>query len=255
MTAALPTRRAFCVWRRNLESWKRFAVSFFVANLGEPVFFLLAMGYGLGRFVADIDGVHYAVFLAPGIIASAAMNSASFETTFGSFTRMTEQHTYVAILATPCSVADIVAGDILWAATKSLLAVCLILAITASFGLLPSPLALALVPVGFLIGLMFAGLGMVVTARSPSYDFFSYYFTFISMMFLFAGVFFPLEGLPAWARVLAWSLPLTHAVTICRAFASGTPAVDLLGDFAWIAIATVVVFVLAERLVRRRLLA
>ena len=255
MTAALPTRRAFCVWRRNLESWKRFAVSFFVANLGEPVFFLLAMGYGLGRFVSDIDGLPYAVFIAPGIIASAAMNSASFETTFGSFTRMTEQHTYVAILATPCSVADIVAGDILWAATKSLLAVCLILAITALFGLLPSPLALALVPVGFLIGLMFAGLGMVVTARSPSYDFFSYYFTFISMMFLFAGVFFPLEGLPAWARLLAWSLPLTHAVTICRAFASGTPTVGLLGDFAWIVIATVVVFVLAERLVRRRMLA
>ena len=119
MTAALPTRRAFCVWRRNLESWKRFAVSFFVANLGEPVFFLLAMGYGLGRFVADLDGVPYAVFLAPGIIASAAMNSATFETTFGSFTRMTEQHTYVAILATPCSVADVVAGDILWAAISA----------------------------------------------------------------------------------------------------------------------------------------
>ena len=254
MTPALPTHRALRVWRRNLESWKRFAVSFFVANLGEPIFFLLAMGYGLGRFVADIGGVPYAVFLAPGIIASAAMNAASFETTFGSFTRMEEQHTYVAILATPCSVADIVAGDILWAATKSALAVCLIVVITAVFGLLPSPLALALLPVGFLIGLMFGGLGMVVTARSPSYDFFSYYFTFISMMFLFAGVFFPLEGLPRWAQGLAWALPLTHAVRICRAFANGTPDVHLLGDFAWIAVVTAVVFVMAERLVRRRLL-
>lgn len=250
----VPTHRALRVWRRNLESWKRFAVSFFVANLGEPVFFLLAMGYGLGRFVSDIDGLPYAVFLAPGIIASTAMNSASFETTFGSFTRMTEQHTYVAILATPCSVADIVAGDILWAATKSLLAVCLILVITALFGLLPSPLALALVPVGFLVGLMFGGLGMVVTARAPSYDFFSYYFTFISMMFAFAGVFFPLQGLPPWAQVLAWMLPLTHAVRICRGFTSGTPGVHLLGDFAWIVVVTVLAFVVAERMVRRRLL-
>ena len=250
----VPTHRALRVWRRNLESWKRFAVSFFVANLGEPVFFLLAMGYGLGRFVSDIDGLPYAVFLAPGIIASTAMNSASFETTFGSFTRMTEQHTYVAILATPCSVADIVAGDILWAATKSLLAVCLILVITALFGLLPSPLALALVPVGFLVGLMFGGLGMVVTARAPSYDFFSYYFTFISMMFAFAGVFFPLQGLPPWAQVLAWMLPLTHAVRICRGFTSGTPDVHLLGDFAWILVVTVLAFVVAERMVRRRLL-
>jgi len=254
VTASLPTWRALRVWRRNLESWKRFAVSFFVANLGEPLFFLLAMGYGLGRFVEKIEDVPYAVFLAPGIIASAAMNAASFETTFGSFTRMTEQHTYVAILATPCSVADVVAGDVLWAATKSLLAVCLILAITALFGLLPSPLALAVVPVGFLVGLMFAGCGMVVTARSPSYDFFSYYFTFISMMFLFAGVFFPLEGLPAWARGLAWVLPLTHAVALCRGLTSGTPSVGLLGDLAWIVVATVVVFVVAERMVRRRLL-
>ena len=250
----LPTRRALRVWHRNLESWKRFALSFLVANLGEPVFFLLAMGYGLGRFVADIDGVPYAVFLAPGIIASAAMNAATFETTFGSFTRMTEQHTYVAILATPCSVADIVAGDILWAATKSVLAVCLILAITALFGLLASPLALALVPVGFLVGLMFAGLGMVVTARAPSYDYFSYYLTFVSMMFLFAGVFFPLEGLPAWARALAWTLPLAHAVRISRAFAGGTIDPHLAGDLAWILVVTGAVFVVAERLVRRRLL-
>ena len=250
----LPTHRALHVWRRNLESWKGYWVSFLVANLGEPLFFLLAMGYGLGRFVTDIDGVSYAVFLAPGIIASAAMNSATFETTFGSFTRMTEQHTYVAILATPCSVADVVAGDILWAATKAVLATCLILVVTALFDLLPSPFALALLPVGFLVGLMFGGIGMVVTARSPSYDFFSYYLTFVSMMFLFAGVFFPLDGLPAWARALAWMLPLTHAVRICRAITSGVLAPQLLGDFLWIGVATAAVFVVAERLVRRRLL-
>jgi lipooligosaccharide transport system permease protein len=250
----LPTHRAFHVWRRNLESWKRFWVSFLVANLGEPVFFLLAMGYGLGRFVTDIDGVPYAVFLAPGIIASAAMNSATFETTFGSFTRMTEQHTYVAILATPCSVADIVAGDVLWAATKAVLATCLILAVTALFGLLPSPLALGLVPVGFFVGLMFGGIGMVVTARSPSYDFFSYYFTFVSMMFAFAGVFFPLDGLPAWARAVAWLLPLTHAVRLCRALTNGVFVPGLAGDVVWISVVTIATFVVAERLVRRRLL-
>src|SRR2546426_9949713 len=134
------------------------------------------------------------------MIAFTAMNSATFETTFGSFTRMTEQNTYAAILATPGSVA-IVAGDILWAASKSTLSVCFVLLITALVGLIASPLALALVPVGFLVGLMFGGLGMMVTARAPSYDFFNYYFTLgISVMFLFSGVFFPLESLPPWAR-------------------------------------------------------
>jgi lipooligosaccharide transport system permease protein len=255
VAALVPTRGALRVWRRDLESWKRYAVSFLVAALGEPIFYLLAIGYGLGRYVADIDGVPYAVFLAPGIVASTAMNSASFEATFGAFTRMSEQNTYAAILATPCSVADIVAGDILWAATKSLISGCFVLLLTGLSGLLPSPLAIAMVPVALLVGLLFGSLGLVVTACAPSYDFFNYYFTlFISVMFLFSGVFFPLESLPAWARALAWALPLTHAVHVCRALAAGTPGPELLGELAWIAAVTVAAFVVAERLVRRRLL-
>ncbi|HZP42340.1 MAG TPA: ABC transporter permease [Candidatus Binatia bacterium] len=243
------------VWRRDLESWQRFAPSFFVAALGDPVFYLLGIGYGLGRFVADIDGVPYAVFLAPGIIAFTAMNSATFETTIGSFTRMVEQNTYAAILATPCSVADVVAGDVLWAATKGTIAVAVVLALVAAFGLLASPLAVLLLPLGFAVGLMFAAIGMVMTAKAPSYDFFNYYFTFVfSVMFLFCGVFFPIVTLPAWARVVAWCLPLTHAVNLARALAAGTLAPSLLGEVAWMAVVTAAAFWLAERLVRRRLL-
>jgi lipooligosaccharide transport system permease protein len=251
----LPTIGALRVWRRNLDSWKRYALSFFVAALGEPIFYLLAIGYGLGRFVSDIGGMPYAVFLAPGIIASTAMNSATFETTFGSYTRMAEQNTYTAILATPCSVADVVAGDILWAATKSLLSVCFVLVVTVLFGLLRTTAVLALVPMGFLVGLMFGGLGMVVTARAPSYDFFNYYFTLgISVMFLFSGVFFPLDSLPAWARAFAWVLPLTHAVTVCRALAEGTAGAGVVGDLVWMVVVTALAFGVAERLIRRRLL-
>lgn len=251
----LPTIGALRVWRRDFESWKRYALSFFVVALGEPLFYLLALGYGVGHFVSDIGGVSYAMFIAPGIIASAAMNSASFETTFGSFTRMTEQNTYAAILATPCSVADIIAGDVLWGATKSLVSATFVLLVTGLFGLLPSPLAIGLIPVGFLIGIMFGCLGMIVTGRAPSYDFFSYYFTLgVSVMFLFSGVFFPLDILPAAVWAVAWVLPLTHAVQICRALATGTLSWALLGHVAWICIVTLAAFVVAERLVRRRLL-
>jgi lipooligosaccharide transport system permease protein len=243
------------VWRRNFESWKQFAPSFFVAQLGEPIFYLLAIGYGVGRYVAEMGGLPYAVFLAPGIVATTAMNTASFESTFGAFTRMTQQNTYVAILATPCSVADIVAGDILWAATKSLIGVCFVLAVIAAFGLLSSPWALALVPFGFLVGLLFASLGLVATSRAPSYDFFNYYFTlFISVMFLFSGVFFPLANLPPWAQTLAWFLPLTHAVQVARALVAGAPTLALLGDVAWMIAVGLVAYLLAERFVRRRLL-
>jgi len=250
-----PTVGALRVWRRNFESWKQFAPSFFVAQLGEPIFYLLAIGYGLGRYVTEMGGVPYAVFLAPGIVSTTAMNTASFESTFGSFTRMTQQNTYVAILATPCSVADIVVGDILWAATKSTIGVCFVLTVIALFGLLSSLWALALVPFGFLTGLLFASLGLVVTARAPSYDFFNYYFTlFISVMFLFSGVFFPLANLPPWAQTLAWFLPLTHAVRVSRALVAGTPTPAMLADVAWMAIVGIVAYVVAERFVRRRLL-
>jgi lipooligosaccharide transport system permease protein len=115
----LPTHRALRVWHRNLQSWKRYAPAFLVATLGEPIFLLFAVGYGLGRFVPPVDGVPYVAFLLPGLISTNAMYSASFETTFGSFTRMSEQHTLPAIPANPCSVADVVAGDILWAATRA----------------------------------------------------------------------------------------------------------------------------------------
>src|SRR5262245_56903750 len=238
------------VWRRNLESWKRYALPFFVAALGEPIFYLIGIGYGLGRFVINIEGVPYATFLAPGIVAFAAMNTATFETTIGAYTRMAEQHTYTAILATPCSVADIVAGDVLWGASKSVIAVAFVLLMTTVLGLVHPLAALALLPLGFAIGLMFGTLGMVVTSRAPSYDFFNYYYTLVfSVMFLFSGVFYPVDSLPPWAGWIAWVLPLTHAVNVARAFVDGTT--PLLRDLAWMAAATVGAYVLAERLVRR----
>jgi lipooligosaccharide transport system permease protein len=246
---------ALRVWRRDLESWKRYAPSFFVAALGEPLFYLLAIGWGLGRFVTDIEGLPYAVFLAPGIIAFAAMNTATFETTIGAYTRMVEQNTYTAILATPCSVADVVAGDVLWGATKSTIAAGFVLLVGGVLGLVRGPAALAVLPLGTLVGLMFGALGMVVTAKAPSYDFFNYYFTLVfSVMFLFAGVFFPLDTLPGWAQAVAWFMPLTHAVAVARALTGHAATAGIAGHLVWIVVVTGIAFVLAERLIRRRLL-
>jgi lipooligosaccharide transport system permease protein len=252
----LPTHRAFRVWHRNLMSWRRYAPAFLVATLGEPLFLLFAVGYGLGRFVPPVDGVPYVAFLLPGLIATNAMYSASFETTFGSFTRMSEQHTYAAILATPCSVADVVAGDILWAATKGALAAFVILLVTTPLGLFTGPLALGLVVVGFLVGLLFGALGLVVTAWSPSYDFFNYYFTLGlgPLIFVFGNVFFPLSSLPPWVAAVAQVLPLSHAVALARAFAGGTLRLAHLGDALWIVVLAMAGFAVAERLIRRRLL-
>src|SRR5206468_11904617 len=90
---------ALRVWRRNMESWRKYYRSSIVGALGEPILSLIAIGYGLGKFV-NLGGVSYAQFLAPGILASAATNAASFEATFGSFPRTPQQQTYDGIRAT-----------------------------------------------------------------------------------------------------------------------------------------------------------
>lgn len=243
------------VWLRNYESWKDFAVASLVGTVAEPLLFFAAMGFGLGRFVDDIQGQPYVAFLAPGLVAATAMNAASFETTFGSFTRMNEQRTYEAIVMTPISIGEVVAGDILWAASKSLLGGAVILAIMGLLGLLQSPLALAVLPLAFGVGFMFGALGMAYTAVAPSYTFFNYFFTLvIGVMFLFSGVFFPLEGLPAWIGWAAWCLPLTHAVVLMRELTIGGLDASMWGHGAWLAVFTVAVFWLAVRLIRRRII-
>ena len=255
MTAVTGLLDAGRVWYRNYASWRDYAMASLVGTIAEPLLTFVAIGYGLGRFVEPIDGQPYIAFLAPGILAATAMNAAAFETTFGSFTRMTEQRTYEAIVMTPISVAEVVAGDILWAASKSALGGAVVLAIMVPLDLVEGPIAVLAIPLALGIGIMFGAMGMVWTALSPSYTFFNYFFTMvISVMYLFGGVFFPLEGLPAWARWGAWCLPLTHAVEIVRGLTGGRLDWAMARDLAWLVAFTVPVFWLAVALVRRRLI-
>lgn len=248
-------RGSLRVWVRNFESWKDYAYASLVGTIAEPLLFLVAMGYGLGRFVEGIEGQPYVAFLAPGLIGATAMNAAAFETTFGSFTRLTEQKTYEAIAMTPISVTEIVTGDIFWAASKSVLGGAVILAIMWPIGLVETWLALLALPLAFGVGVMFGAMGMAWTALSPSYTFFNYFFTLIiGVMFLFGGVFFPLEGLPAWAKWAAWFLPLTHAVELMRGLTADRLDPALWRDLLWLAVFTVPMFWTSAWLIRRRLI-
>jgi lipooligosaccharide transport system permease protein len=243
------------VWRRNLDVWLKYYKASLVGNLGEPFLYLIALGFGVGRFIQEIEGVSYLQFIAPGLVAASAMNSASFECTFGSFTRMTVQKTFHAIVATPISMEEVVVGDIFWGASKSLLSGTVILLAVFAIGLISSPFFLLIIPLIFLVGIMFASLAMLVTAMAPSYDFFSYFFTLaVSPMFLFSGIFFPLNDLPEWAQALAWLLPLTHVVNIFRSLAFGTLTYTIFFDLIWISVFTLVVFCLSVNLIKKRLI-
>jgi lipooligosaccharide transport system permease protein len=132
--------------------------------------------------------------------------------------------------------------------------VALVLLVTVSLGLMSGPLLALLLGVGFLAGVAFGALGMVVTAFAGSYNFFEYYFTLvISVMFVFSGVFYPVDTLPPWGQGLAWLLPLTHAVRPSRQRAAGQLGWQIAGDLLWLLVVTAIAFVVAERTVRRRL--
>ncbi|MBF0628059.1 MAG: ABC transporter permease [Magnetococcales bacterium] len=224
MIPFLPSRLFIQVWRRHLLVWRKNAAASLVANLGEPFLYLLGLGYGLGHYLESMGPVSYLVFLTAGILASNSMHASTFEAIYGGFTRMTRQQTFNAMLATPLGIVDIVAGEVVWAATKALLSGAAILLVGALMGAIPAPTAPLALGVVFLSGLVFASMGMIVTSISPNYDFFMYYFTLVTTpMLLFCGVFYPQEGLPEAVRIAFGLLPLTHVVALIRPLTTGLP--------------------------------
>ena len=141
-------------------------------HFGEPFLYLLGIGYGLGRFVGELDGMPYFTFLASGFIAWSAMNVASMESMWSVYTRMVPQQTYEAILATPAEVDDIVFGELLWCGTKSLLSGTAILAVAAILGAVIDGSALLVIPVIFLTGVCFAAPGLIVNGYARGYEYF-----------------------------------------------------------------------------------
>ncbi|MBF0190489.1 MAG: ABC transporter permease [Magnetococcales bacterium] len=255
MRRFLPTLLFIQVWRRHLMVWRKNAASSLVGNLGEPFLYLLGMGYGLGRYVESMGPVSYPVYLTAGILASNSMNAATFEAIYGGFTRMTRQQTFHAMLATPVGIADIVAGEVTWAATKSLFSGSAILLVGAIMGAIPETTALLALPVVFLSGVVFGSLGMIMTAISPNYDFFMYYFTLvITPMFLFCGVFYPLETLPLPLRVIAEFLPLTHVVALIRPLTTGMPFEHPWWHLGVLLACAIVFFPLAVKHISRRII-
>ena len=243
------------IWRRNRLVWRKLAIPSMLGNLADPMLYMLGLGYGLGAMLPEVGGMSYIAFLAAGTVCSSTMMSASFESMYSSFSRMHVQRTWDAIMNAPVLLDDLVAGEAVWAASKAFLSGTAVLIVAAALGLVASPLALWVLPLVFLTGLAFAGLGLVMTSLSPSYDFFMYYFTLaVTPMMLASGVFFPLTQLPGWLQTAAQVFPLTHAVELARPLMSGVvPESAWLHVLVLVAYAAVSLYV-ALVLARRRLL-
>ncbi len=243
------------VWYRNFKVWLKHMRASLIGNLGQPFLFLLAMGYGLGRSVPEIEGLPYLQFIAPGLVASSVMYGAAFETTYGSYTRLSTQGTFEAILMTPVSIVELAMGEILWGATKGLIAGIIMLATLPLFGVVPSVWSAALIPVLFAEGIIFSALGLVMTAIATNYDFFNYFTSLvITPLFLFSGIFFSLKAIASPIRQVLALLPLSSVVELSRTLCYGRIQGDLLLELANVAFFAVVCSIAAIYLLRRRMI-
>ncbi|MDA8383543.1 MAG: ABC transporter permease [Betaproteobacteria bacterium] len=252
----LVTLRFLPVWRRNFLVWKKLAIPSVLGNLADPMLYLFGLGYGLGSLLHKVGGGSYIVFLAGGMICYSTLNSATFETLYSGFSRMHVQRTWDAILNAPMALDDIVLGELVWSAAKSLLSGFAILLVIWVFHLDRSwPMSVLVIPAVMLIGLCFSAMGLVVTALSPSYDFFMYYFTLaVTPMVLLSGVFYPVAQLPPLFQHLAALLPLTHAVFLVRPLLMGQWPAQAVLHAGVLASYAVVSYYVAVVLFRRRLL-
>lgn len=229
------------VWRRNFLVWRKLIAAAVLSNLADPLIMLFGLGYGLGALLPSVEGMSYIAFFAAGQLCSATMFTASFESMFSGFARMQGQKTWDAILYAPLTIDDIVAGEIVWAASKAWLTGSTILGVAAVFGLATSPWVLLALPAAFLVGLAFSGLGLVMCVLARGWDFFSYYMTLVmTPMMMISGVFFPADQLPAPLVAIAKALPLYHGVQIVRPLIAGAPPADL-----WLHVAVLLAYAAA----------
>lgn len=246
---------AFSVWRRNASMYRRTWKWNLLPNFFEPVFYLFSIGIGVGAYINQMAGVSYMAFLAPGLVCVAAMNGASFEVTYNIFVRLTFEKTYDAMLTTPIEPDDVLCGEVLWAVTRAFIYGGCFFVVLALFGLTPLPSSLWALAVIPLTGLLFATIGMAFSLRISNIDLFSFYFTlFLTPLFLFSDVFFPLKERlsPGWLWV-AEALPLLHPVRLARAAFNGQFSRLNTWDVAYILGVSFLLFLWARRSVRRRL--
>lgn len=251
--------RAWHMWRRNIDVSLVNAKTNVLPPLLEPLLYILAFGFGLGAYVQRIQYAGqfygYLAFMAPGMVAVGIMFHSTFDTMYGAFVRLRYQKTFEAIITTPLSAEDILAGEILSGATRGLFAGAAILLVITLFGLAKYPSALVILPLAALGGVLFASFGLFFAALAPYIDNLNLpIFLFVNPMFLFSGTFFPLDGMPRWAQLAAQIFPLTHLVNITRAATLGLLQAGLVRDLAYLAALTVVMVVVSIRKMKARLI-
>jgi lipooligosaccharide transport system permease protein len=239
-------------WVNYKRIWR--GTAFF--TFANPAMFLAAMGLGLGTLVAPIDGIPYKAYIAPGLLAAAAMQVGANDGLWPVMAAIRWQRTYYAQTATPLEPKDAADGHLLFIAFRSLLTTVAFFVVMLAFGTVESPWGVLAPLVAMLCGVAFAAPTMAFSAsqKSEGTSFSAYTRFVITPLFLFGGAFFPISQLPAVLRPIAWVTPLWHAVEVCRHLTTGSP--DPMADTLHLAVLLAWVVggvLLSHRVYRQRL--
>jgi lipooligosaccharide transport system permease protein len=250
--------RAFHIVERNTKQYRRQVLVFF-SSFAEPFLYLLSVGIGVGALVGEVttaggQTIPYRSFVAPGLMAVAAMNGSIFDTTFNFFIKLKYAKSYDAILATPMGVHDVAAGEVIWALLRGALQAFAFLGAMAALGLIGSPWAVLALPAALLIGMAFAGAGLAAATWIRSFVDFDYVAMSLIPMFLFSGVFFPLSRYPDAVALIVQLTPLYQGVALLRGLILGELSLVLLLHAAYLALMGLIGMRIAGRRIGRILL-
>ena len=191
----------------------------------EPVLYLLSFGYGIGKLLPSItvggDSIKYAVFIAPALLATSAMNGAIYDSTMNVFFKLNHDRIYHGMLATSMGPLDVALGEIGWALLRGFSYACAFMAVVVPLGLIPSLWGLLAIPAAVLIAFGFASCGMALTSYMTSFQQLEIINVFLLPMFLFSGSFYPITVFPQWLQFVVNLLPLTHAINLVRGLCLG----------------------------------
>ena len=250
---AIAGSRAHRLVERNLLVYRHGWI-IIVSGFFEPVFYLLGIGFGLGTLVGDIGDIPYSAFVAPGLMATAAMNGALYESTFNLFFKLRYAKTYDAILSTPLGPPDVAAGEVAWALFRGALYAGAFLIVMLLLGLILSPWAILALPGAVLIGLAAAAVGTAVTTFMKKWQDFDLVTVVTLPLFLFSATFFPITVYPSWLQTLVELTPLYRGVHMLRSLTTGTVDATILIDVAYLTVMGAIGIAVTSRRLRSLIL-
>jgi lipooligosaccharide transport system permease protein len=240
---------------REIVNFSSFWRSSTFSSTVDPTIYLLAFGFGFGSLVNRVAGYDYISFVGTGIVATTVLFSGAFTAMYSTFIKYQFQHTYDAILAAPVDTEELVTGEVLWTGLRTGVYGCVPMLVAMIFGLIPSWGMLLVPAIAGLSGLGWASTGIFIAARAKSIESFSYWQSgLLTPLFLVAGTFFPLSGLPKWAQVIGNFNPLFHCVQLVRHAVFGLKGWEDLGHLAFLVVFALVMWRLAIRFMERRLI-